>query len=86
MVAAGGIAGPGSIGATLGGRRPQEVLGMRKHFPPEELARDERFVRNSIMDRAADPRVAAMPAEQARPGARRSSPERADGARGRPGR
>jgi uncharacterized ferritin-like protein (DUF455 family) len=36
-----------------------------KHaLPPEELARDERFVRNSFMARAADPRLAAMPAEQ----------------------
>ena len=51
---------------------------MRHALPPEELARDERFVRNSFMARAADPRVAAMPAEKR---ARRVplSPERAEG-------
>ena len=30
---------------------------MKACLPPEELARDERFVRNSIMARARDPRI-----------------------------
>jgi len=50
-----------------------------KHaLPSAELARDERFVRNSFMARAADPRVTAMPAEKRN---RRLplSPDRADG-------
>ena len=33
---------------------------MRKIFPPNELARDERFVRTKIEDRVFDPRNAAM--------------------------
>jgi uncharacterized ferritin-like protein (DUF455 family) len=33
---------------------------MRKIFPPDELARDERFVRTNIEDRMFDPRNAAM--------------------------
>ena len=33
---------------------------MRKIFPPNELARDERFVRTNIEDRVFDPRNAAM--------------------------
>jgi uncharacterized ferritin-like protein (DUF455 family) len=50
-----------------------------KHaLPSEELARDERFVRNSFMARAGDPRVAAMPAEK-RNQRFPLSPDRADG-------
>jgi len=50
-----------------------------KHaLPSEELARDERFVRNSFMARAADPRVTAMPAEK-RNQRMPLSPDRADG-------
>jgi len=51
---------------------------MRHALPPEDLARDERFVRNSFMARASDPRLAAMPADKR---AQRAplSPERADG-------
>jgi uncharacterized ferritin-like protein (DUF455 family) len=50
-----------------------------KHaLPSAELARDERFVRNSFMARAGDPRVAAMPAEK-RNQRFPLSPERADG-------
>ena len=51
---------------------------MRHALPPEDLARDERFVRNSFMVRATDPRLTAMPAEKR---ARRAplNPDRADG-------
>jgi uncharacterized ferritin-like protein (DUF455 family) len=51
---------------------------MRHALPPEDLARDERFVRNSFMARASDPRLAALPADKR---AQRAplSPERADG-------
>ena len=52
MLAAGGIAGPGSLG--VGNNR--RSLGMRKQLPPEMLARDSRFVRTSIMDQVMDPR------------------------------
>ena len=51
---------------------------MRHALPSDELARDERFVRNSFMARAGDPRVAAMPAEK-RNQRFPLSPERADG-------
>ena len=51
---------------------------MKHALPPEELARDERFVRNSFMARAADPRMAAMPAEK-RNQRFPLSPEREDG-------
>ena len=55
MLAAGGIAGPGSIGmpasTTCGGS-----CVMRKTLPVEELARDPRFVRVEMRERLADPR------------------------------
>ena len=51
---------------------------MKHALPSEELARDERFVRNSFMARAADPRVTAMPAEK-RNQRMPLSPDRADG-------
>ena len=56
---------------------------MKRMLPAAELARDERFVRTDFMARASDPRP--LPSEQ---GGRRAplSPERANGARSRPGR
>ena len=51
---------------------------MRHALPPEDLARDERFVRNSFMVRATDPRLTAMPAEK-RNQRMPLSPDRADG-------
>ena len=71
MVEAGGIAGPGSIGAGepsdtavssghgLTGPRKRSQL-MRQFFPVEELARDERFNRITMRDRMADPRTAMI--------------------------
>ena len=74
MVKAGGIAGPGSIGSTdvadpRGGHRVKKIL------PPEELARDSRFVRLSMEDRFND-RAAAPAAPQAAPGPPSSRPTR----------
>src|SRR3546814_2289003 len=53
---------------------------MRKSFPVEDLARDERFVRVPIMDRINDPRNAqpADPAAAKRRNPGRLTPERPD--------
>ena len=45
MLAAGGIAGPGTIGDAYAEPQPDGGDGMRKALPVEDLARDERFVR-----------------------------------------
>ena len=50
---------------------------MRKSFPVEELARDDRFVRVPMMDRLADPRSAGG-AVQGNRGPGRLTPDRAD--------
>jgi len=53
---------------------------MRKAFPPEDLARDSRFVRVDRMEQIADPRAASSGgAGRGRPTAR-LTPERADSA------
>jgi uncharacterized ferritin-like protein (DUF455 family) len=59
---------------------------MRKFFPVEELARDERFHQVTMRDRMADARSVALPsADQRRRSSNRLTPERpdaSDGARG----
>ncbi len=40
---------------------------MKAILPPEELARDERFVRTALMTRALDPRLTAVPREKRSP-------------------
>ena len=53
---------------------------MRKSFPVEDLARDDRFVRVSMLDRMMDPRNGdnAQAGSSSRRGAGRLTPERAD--------
>jgi uncharacterized ferritin-like protein (DUF455 family) len=53
---------------------------MRKSFPVEDLARDDRFVRVSMLDRMMDPRNsdAAQASSGARKGAGRLTPDRPD--------
>ena len=71
LLAAGGIAGPGSIGESYVTERGDPR--MRKSFPVEDLARDARFVRVPIMERINDPRTARR--EQA-PGKAKRGPGR----------
>ena len=70
MFAAGGIAGPGSIGDAYVGRRRDGKLQRRdlvkRHMPVADLARDDRFVRIAMQDRLTDPRQATK--EEERPG------------------
>src|SRR5690348_2397902 len=54
-----GYPGEQRAGPERPGRRPG-ADDMRKIFPPDELARDERFVRTKIEDRVLDPRNMAM--------------------------
>ncbi len=53
---------------------------MRKSFPVEDLARDDRFVRVSMMDRMMDPRNSdtAQAGSSSRRGAGRLTPDRPD--------
>jgi uncharacterized ferritin-like protein (DUF455 family) len=53
---------------------------MRKSFPVEDLARDDRFVRVSMLDRMMDPRNSdgAQASSGSRRGAGRLTPDRAD--------
>jgi uncharacterized ferritin-like protein (DUF455 family) len=53
---------------------------MRKSFPVEDLARDDRFVRVSMLDRMMDPRNSdtAQAGSSSRRGAGRLTPDRAD--------
>jgi uncharacterized ferritin-like protein (DUF455 family) len=53
---------------------------MRKSFPVEDLARDDRFVRVDMLERAMDPRnsMQATAGSSARRGAGKLTPERAD--------
>ena len=53
MVEAGGITGPGSIGF---GVPDKAVARMRKFFPVDDLARDDRFYKLTMADRMGDPR------------------------------
>ena len=56
MLAAGGIAGPGSIGGDRRvARRSRRGPCMKRMLPAEELARDERFVRTDVFARVRDP-------------------------------
>ena len=65
VLAAGGIAGPGSLGEASRSNRSGERL-MKKILPEAELARDERFVRSRIEDAFFDPRGARL-ADRATP-------------------
>ena len=56
---------------------------MRKFFPVEELARDERFNKITMRDRMADPRTAMnLSADQTRRSSNRLTPDRKDAADG----
>ena len=83
MLAAGGIAGPGSIGTQAA--QPEEVTAcMRKSLPVEDLARDERFVRVAIERALQRPATRVRPRVSGKRDNNRLTPDAPDAPDARP--